>query len=105
VRRIPAVRTGKIVARAIQVLFVAPPAIAGVVSLASLEISDGTIYLVEALLLFLVVETVLRLLNRGNEKHIAVRRENEESEILEQMDRDDQDERTSWSLYESGYRH
>jgi hypothetical protein len=105
VRRIPAVRTGKIVARAVQVLFVTPPAVAGVVSLASLEISDGTIYLVEALLLFLVVETILRLLNRRNEKRIAVRGENEESEILEQMDRDDQDERTSWSLYESGYRH
>jgi len=99
------VRTGKIVARAIQVLFVAPPAVAGVVSLFSFEISDGTTYLLEALLLFLVVETVLRLLNRRNEERIAVRRENEESEILEQMDRDDQDERTSWSLYEAGYRH
>ena len=53
-------RTGKIVARAIQVLFVAPPAVAGVVSLASLEISDAIIYLLEALLLLVVIEAGIR---------------------------------------------
>ena len=98
-------RTGKIVARAIQVLFVAPPAIAGVVSLASLEISQGVIYLIEALLLFLVLEGLLRLLKRRGRRRFALHREDEEKELLEQMDRDYRDERTSWSLYEAGYRH
>jgi hypothetical protein len=60
VRRITAVRAGKIIARAIQVLFAAPPAIAGVVSLFSFEISNAIIYLVEAMLLLVVIEAGIR---------------------------------------------
>ena len=53
-------RTGKIVAQAIQVLFAAPPAIAGVVSLFSFEISNAMIYLVEAMLLLVMIEAGIR---------------------------------------------
>jgi hypothetical protein len=65
------VRTGKIAARAIQILFVAPPAVAGVVSLTSLELSDGIIYLAEALLLLVVIEAGIRVATKASSSHVC----------------------------------